>query len=73
VRIEILERLTEGTCELTRKQGIEVWAVRMRGGQITRVCTQRLPEVLRILAAVGDPKPATTSVNKEQAAAKPPS
>lgn len=52
MRIEIVERQQEGTCELTGKKDTEVWSVRPRGGAITRVCTARLPEVLRVLSSV---------------------
>lgn len=56
VRIQILSRMTKGTCDLTRKEGLEVWSIQTSGGEVTRVCTQRLPEVLRILASVAEPE-----------------
>lgn len=51
MRIEIVER-DEGVCDLTGKKDVEIWSVRPRGGSVTRVCTARLPEVLRVLASV---------------------
>ena len=70
MRIESLGRETSGKCDLTRKDGIEVWSVRPNGGEVTRVSTQRLPEVLRILTSVPEPtsraSPATNDKPKTQ-------
>lgn len=52
MRIEIVEREPEGVCDLTGKKDVEIWSVRPRGGSVTRVCTARLPEVLRVLSSV---------------------
>jgi len=67
MRIEIVER-DEGVCDLTGKKDVEIWAVRPRGGSVTRVCTARLPEVLRVLASV----PAAGSANGNAQAANTP-
>ncbi|MCA9028276.1 MAG: hypothetical protein KDA86_23900 [Planctomycetaceae bacterium] len=66
MRIEIIGRESAGTCDLTRKEGIEVWAVRPRGGEVTHVSTQRLPEVLRLLASVPDPSARTPTSATEK-------
>lgn len=54
MRIEILGRKPNGTCDLSRKKGVEVWLLAVDAGHTQHVSTQRLPEVLRILCSVGD-------------------
>ncbi|MEZ6055494.1 MAG: hypothetical protein R3C01_02195 [Planctomycetaceae bacterium] len=57
MNIEILGRNPHGTCDLTGKSELEVWSVRAGGGELQNISTQRLPEVLRVLARVGNGKP----------------
>lgn len=51
--IEVLSRSASGTCSLTGKTDVEVWAVRAGGGEVQHISTQRLTEVFRILLGVG--------------------
>ena len=64
MNIEILGRNEHGTCDLTGKSDIEVWRVRAGGGEVQSISTQRLPEVLRVLARVGDGKAPPPSTPK---------
>jgi len=66
MRIEIVERQPSGVCELTGKKETEVWAVRPRGGAVTRVCTARLPEVLRVLSSVPVPQAAASAAREAE-------
>ena len=51
--VEVLTRNPSGTCSITGKTGVEVWAIRAGGGEIQYVSTVRLPEVLRLLSGAG--------------------
>lgn len=72
MRIEIVGRDPTGTCELSGKKDVEVWHVRARGGEVNRVSTARLPEILRVLSSVPDPTPAKPQPNGERTVAKQP-
>lgn len=63
--IEILSRQPSGTCGLTGKSGVEVWAVRAGGGEVQHVSTQRLPEVLRVLVGVGSGIPSSPTASSK--------
>lgn len=54
MRIEIMNRHESGTCALSGKKDTEVFSLRLDNGNVQHVCTQRLPEVLRVLCSVGD-------------------
>ena len=56
--IEVVGRDPSGTCDLTNKSDTETWAIRTGAdAEVQHVCTQRLPEVLRVLTRAGTDAP----------------
>lgn len=54
MRIEIIGHHPSATCSLTGKKNVEVFGLRVQGGEKQLVSTTRLPETLRLLCCVGN-------------------
>ncbi len=53
MHIQITGRTDSGTCSMSGKKDTEVWHLRVNGGDIQKIATNRLLECLRMLTAVG--------------------
>ena len=53
MKVEIIDRQESGTCSLSGKKETEVFGLKVNGGEVMQVSTQRLPEILRMLCCVG--------------------
>ena len=65
MQIQIVGRKESGTCSMSGKKNVEVWGLRINGGDIQLIATNRLLECLRMLTSVG-PTPGAKPSNKEE-------